>query len=191
MKQFRALSTFQIRFLLKRFIRKKECYVGASDQLQHFPKHVSAIVNNMDSSSEGEHWLAIYSDPVINQVEVWDSYGIHPQFYGSFLTSFSRKNRMKLVYHSAFLQSPRSSMCGYFSVYFLVMRNRGYSFQSILNKFKPYKFKQNENIIRQFFKHIKYPIFSDCKKFCQRECKMTNEDFSSICVQKNKSCFKI
>ena len=99
--------------------------VYAMDRLPQ--RKPGAYVINMDNHDEpGSHWVAVYDDE--RNVEYMDSYGLPPldtrclQFLGP---NFS--------YNTLPLQKPLSNACGFYCVYFIMQRARGYSANMILN----------------------------------------------------------
>lgn len=82
-------------------------------------------------------------------------------------------------------------MCGYMSVFFLIHRSRGKTFNQIVNMFKKNKYRYNENLVKSFFKNVSFPKQRECLSYCSKVCKMKEMDFQSVCIQKNNICTKL
>lgn len=132
--------------------------VFASDTIPDLAER-SAIVVNLDESSEpGSHWVAFYKENN-KRVEFFDSYGNSPEFYGdrfdNFISQFSEVN-----WNSTSFQSPTSNVCGAYCIYFLFKRCQGHSLYSIIsylnmcktNDFRMYQFVKKTFGVRMIFK---------------------------------------
>lgn len=127
-------KTVEKTLLLDPVTRKVFTGVFASDLL---PKHLSylpaALVCNTDPSDEpGEHWVAIYVDGN-GHGEYFDSYGLPP--LQNSIIKFLNECAVNWTYNSKRLQGLFSSVCGYYCIYYLLYRCRGYSLNSIVNDF--------------------------------------------------------
>lgn len=192
MKRFTALSTLQIRFLLKKMIRKYPVFVVAIDQLKYIKARRFAIVlNNEPHYMAGMHWIALYKGSKSRTLEIFCSYGVLAQNYGKEITEFAKLHNLHIVQNTERFQAQNSMMCGYFSLYFLFFRNKGLSFLKVLDMMKKQSLKKTEKNCKLLFSQIKFPLFSKCRLACAKWCKMNNLDFSSVCIQKNKKCYKI
>lgn len=191
MKKFSSLSTVQIRYILKKYIPKRKVFVGASDELKLFPKALVCVINSDPSTSKGLHWIALYDKPGSKTLEVFDSFGLPIVFYGDFITNFAKQHNLKIRSHQSQIQQNNSSMCGYFSAFFLILRERGKSYSNILSTFNTKNLAMNERLVKKFFKRFKFPQFRDCSRKCYKKCDMKSNDFSSVCVQRNKRCQKL
>jgi len=191
MKKFSALSTFQLRYLLKKMKTSISTYVGAIDQLKLIQKNqFAAIINNEKSNEPGMHWIALYKSSPRSNVEIFDSFALPLSFYGSELQKFAKRFKVGIRKNTFQIQSFRLVLCGYISIFFLSMRIKGYSFDKIVDMFKPNRLNRNEKIVKAFFKNISFPKLSMCTTKCFKECKMEKNDISSVCVQKNRRCEK-
>lgn len=192
MKRFLALSTIQIRFLLKKFIPRENIYVCAIDQLNLINKSsFSIVVNNQEQYLSGQHWLALRKNRNSNTLEVFDSFAMDLNFYGSRIQQFAKRHHLKIVKNNESIQKPTSLLCGYFSVMFLIKRSKGMPFEEFLSQFSDINLACNEKIVRHFFKSVTFPRFKNCFKKCIELCNMSNKDLSSLCIQRNKKCNKI
>ena len=87
------------------------------------------VINLDDHDEPGSHWVAVYDDG--QEVEYMDSYGTPPldllclQFVGP-----------NYAYNTIPLQQRFSNACGFYCVYFLLQRARGFSAEHILKVLK-------------------------------------------------------
>ena len=87
------------------------------------------IANTDPSNKPGEHWVAFYFDSD-GKGEYFDSYGAKPK--SKRFKSFLNKNsKGKYIWNSVPLQSPFSSTCGQFCLFFMTFRARNLSMQEI------------------------------------------------------------
>lgn len=104
----------------------------------------SAIVANTDRSRQpGQHWIAMYF-PVDSEPLYFDSYGLPPQqrVFKEYLGHHKHNNNQ--------LQSPFSSTCGQYSVFFLAMVCRGISMKQIQETFDPKCLEENDVEVTKF-----------------------------------------
>ena len=107
-------------------ITKKTCQgVFPMDQLPIKREPGSYVVNLDDHDEPGSHWVAVYDDG--NEVEYMDSYGIPP--LDQFCLNFIGPN---YAYNTIPLQQRFSNACGFYCVYFIFQRARGFSAERIL-----------------------------------------------------------
>ena len=103
------------------------------------------IVNTGKSDTKGEHWVAVYFENK-GFADYFDSYGIPP--FG-LIYDFVRTNASTVHYNKIWLQSPRSSVCGLYCVYFLHFRARGLPMRVITSQhFAPYDWDRNDAHVR-------------------------------------------
>lgn len=191
MKRFVSLSTLQLRLISKRLIKGKQIQVGAANELVLFKKPLFGILNNQNSELPGQHWLAIVWQPKSKVLEVFDSFGFSPEYYEGFVAKYVLKNQLKIRYNTLQYQNPDSVMCGYYALYFLKLRSTGLSYDQILKKFNPNKLKQNDLIVKNMFTRFQFPTVKECSNMCYKKCNMKADDFTSICIQRNKKCIKL
>lgn len=191
MKEFVSLRTFQLRILSKRLICQYNIQVGSADELFSFSKPMYGIVNTHGSSLPGEHWLALVWEKNTNKLEVFDSFGFLPELYGAFIERFAKIHRLKLRHSIDQYQKPDSVMFGYYSLHFLKLSATGFKYHEILKRFSVQNVKQNDFIVKQMFRKVKFPYVKDCTDYCIKLCQMKSNDFSSVCIQRNKKCIKL
>ena len=106
-----------------------------------------AYVINLDEYSKiGTHWVALYVH--IDDVAYFDSFGIEhiPKDIKTFI------GRSLSITTSIFrIQAYDSIMCGYFCIGFINFMIEGKNLTEFKNIFSPHSFKQNDNIILNYF----------------------------------------
>lgn len=121
------------------------------DKLPHgsFSKKIF-IINTDPSFLPGKHWVAVYF-PSNSLPEFFDSFGKAPSHYHERIFNFLiEQNSNGFVYNSKRLQSPLSSYCGLYCLYYLYFRIRGFSFENILERFGQ-NLHHNDLIVSDFF----------------------------------------
>jgi len=192
MKRFSALSSLQLRYLLKRLCRKIPTFVIAIDQLRYIKEDTFAVVvNNETSDLPGMHWIALFKSSRTSDLEVLDSYAFPLNFYGSRIQRLANRMKVGIKKNNFKIQTDNSMMCGYISLYFLILRQKGCSMSQILKKISSTNFRKNQKLVKDSFRHIDYPKLSHCLRKCFDECKMKKNDFSSVCIQANRKCTKL
>lgn len=192
MKRFSALSTLQLRYLLRKMLATNNTFVCAIDQLKLIDKSSFAVVfNNQKSNQPGMHWCALYKDKYSSTIELFDSFALPLSFFGPAIRTFVKKQNARLVKNTFQIQHIDSMMCGYIAIYFLVKRSKGITFEKILSKFSKEHLRRNEKIVKKMFSRVKFPLFHECKMKCIKKCKMAKYDISKVCIQKNGKCNKI
>ena len=91
--------------------------VFARDTLPLNKKNGAYVINFDKNSEPGSHWIAVYVND--SDVEYFDSFGRKPSFHE--ILFFLGPT---YTYNSVKLQPMLSKCCGYYCIYFLVMRNR-------------------------------------------------------------------
>ncbi len=133
------METKQIHVVSSKTIGETFLGVFPSDRLPAKAKRqCSLIVNTNPSTKPGAHWVAIYVDS-IGTLEYFDSYGLQPTVT-SISTYISKYKKWR--YNSKRIQSPLSSVCGHYCIYFLIMRSYNETMAEILKKFSE---NQDEN----------------------------------------------
>ena len=90
------------------------------------------IANTDPQDKPGEHWIAIYLSPDGKHGEYFDSFGRRPP---PIFETFLNDNCLIWTCNSRQLQSVVSNMCGYYCIYFCLLRSRGIDMQKIVNSF--------------------------------------------------------
>lgn len=130
--------------------------VFASDQLPQIKnkESFSFIMNTALSNDPGEHWQAIYNDQSSDYIEFFDSYGKKPaKHVGEYLKQFHKK----VIYTTNEIQSYNinSVLCGYFSMFYIIMRYKHFHPYDIIYRFGMNNEKSNDEIlIRELLEQI-------------------------------------
>lgn len=95
-------------------------------------KNNSYVCNTAVKNHAGEHWIAIIISPEGNG-EYFDSYGLPPN---DTFSSFLNTNCMSWVRNNCALQSPFTTVCGQYCVYFIHKRFQGVSMSDVLSSLK-------------------------------------------------------
>jgi hypothetical protein len=129
------MDNIQIEHILFRYPRIKNCFIGvySSDTMpckQQTRSPYCFIANTAKSTESGEHWVAFFV-PDGTTVQYFDSYGTKP-----FVDSFKRFVRSfpNFTYNDVPLQG-YSTMCGQYCTLFLIARQYGHPFQTIIDRF--------------------------------------------------------
>ena len=125
--QNKALSSSDLYY----FLKGAENFLGvfASDELSNI-RIISTpvfLISNLDiSDAPGSHWLSIRIDQ--STIEIFDSLGFDQKLWGKFplgLQKFLSRFRFSHnFYFSPILQSPQTSDCGFYCVYFILFRTK-------------------------------------------------------------------
>ena len=132
--------------------------VYPSDKLpETVDRYPKAYVANVDRSNmPGSHWIAFWFDSP-SHGEFFDSLGQSPETYSFSFVSFLTNNCSKWTCNERILQSPFSSVCGHFCIYYIFFRCRNISMSTIVYKFTR-NLEQNDQLVAAFvrkFFHVK------------------------------------
>ena len=119
--------------------------VLAGDE-RYWPEPISkpfAYIINAD-----KHWVCLYLDDK-GGADYLDSYGTAPL---ECIYRWTKKRCCgKIRYNTICLQSPLSTVCGMYAVFFLRMRCRGYSLADILQYFDQINLQFNDSLVTHIF----------------------------------------
>ena len=138
-------------------------------------KNKCFIFNTDPSNLPGRHWIAVYVQNK-NKIEYFDSYGKIPK-----LPIFSKRIQ-HIHWNKKRLQSPYSTICGEYCIYYLLKRHNISSMKKVFNTFIDKKYYDNDSkiityITKYFGKRYKreddcYSIFTQiCSPHCKHLCK--------------------
>ena len=144
---------------------KNSFHVIANDEMKfiQFVNLPKAIIQNVqDGEKPGIHWVAYFvrelprgqEDTDGNRIiwDFFDSYGKTPDFY----PLNTPPGRMCSFNENVF-QSPFSSLCGHFCIYFLYNRANGIFFSRILQLLSEGKGKYGaERVVKRFTESVSY-----------------------------------
>jgi hypothetical protein len=127
-----------------RFISPCLAGVYPRDKLPTTKTLPSAVIANTDvSAGLGEHWVAIYF-PIEGEALYFDIYGLEPQQkeFISYIGSPYDHNDVQL-------QSPFSSACGQYAIFFTAMACRGCTMKQIQKGFSK-NLPENDAVVTEF-----------------------------------------
>jgi len=93
--------------------------VFPADKLPDISYPASIVVNTKGSKHPGEHWVAIHFDKS-GSAYYFCSYGLGPMVKK--IENYIEKNSVSYKWNTGCLQSPFSSVCGQYAMYFLFLR---------------------------------------------------------------------
>jgi hypothetical protein len=105
---------------------------------------MSFLITQFKSGEQGQHWLAIYYD-YNGKCTFFDSFGHSPAFFG--LEAYIDKTSTKWEYNAQQIQSIFSSTCGYYCIYFILLKSRNFEMNEILNLFNKTNLNINDYIV--------------------------------------------
>jgi hypothetical protein len=129
-------------------------------------KKICWIMNTAPSTSQGDHWVSIFIDPVGSKsVEYFDSFGreIPPDIQKDvkLVVDIMKPNTfLKLKSNHVILQNDSTNNCGYFSMRFLLDRLRGKSFVESTGYENAMKFNDSKQGEKEIERLKKMPPFS-------------------------------
>ena len=154
------MNTEQLICVINRVPRLKDIVQGiyTRDTLPStVTKYPSAYIVNTDvSTGEGIHWVLFYFETA-SYAEFYDSFGKSPKMYYSQFEKFIYNNVSNVKYNTMKMQSPYSQVCGYYVIYFLIMKLLKYTMSDIQSYFTSDK-QLNDDHVYGFVIHQ----FSSC-----------------------------
>ena len=121
-------------------------------RLTRFP--ICWIANTDIARSSGIHWVAFYCASPASYLEFFDSFALSPAYYS--IPIHSRFRGLITANHSQ-LQSDSSDVCGFWCLYFIVMRAQC---RFNTSKFSRSDFNFNDRLLRRIMNRK----FRVCKK---------------------------
>lgn len=105
------------------------------------------IFNLSESDEPGSHWVAIMKNPAPHFNCYFDSYGEPPPKD----SNFKHFMKHKFLYNSVQLQSPFSTVCGQWCMFFIAQMCCGVPFDDMVHGFERFKtFLEKDYIINRF-----------------------------------------
>lgn len=112
------------------------------------------VVNTDPLLNPGKHWVCVIFFNR-HKSEYFDSLGRPPRFYGESLQTFITRNSRESTFIQRRLQSKTSSLCGFYVIFFAVMRICfRMSIEDVFSVFTSEDPDQNDRFISMYF----YPI---------------------------------
>ena len=145
------LSTSDINYVMNQYSKLHDSFLFLGAQPSDFYRIVNVpfdkfkkynkigIVFNHDThSGSGSHWVSLLIDNISQTIEYYDSTGDSPVFG---IKKFIKKlhhlyPKYKFIKNNNIHQQ-KDSECGVYSIYFLVQRLLGYSFESVVQNIIP------------------------------------------------------
>jgi hypothetical protein len=129
-----------------------------------------ACVNIDDSTKKGSHWVGIYIGRVGSELEFMDSYGLSISSYPRYFMTFAEKNNYRVIESNVMLQSPTSTVCGHYVVYYMFKRLQGCSRRAFYSQFTN-NLDKNDKIVFNFVKKLLFFKPIQCKYYqkCQNK----------------------
>ena len=121
--------------------------VYSRDNLPRKIKDEAYVINLDEYSDIGTHWIALYVST--KTVTYFDSFGAEhiPKEIKNII------NNKNIIANILRLQAYDSVMCGYFYVGFFDFMFKGNSLRDFIKLFSPNNFKNNDDIILNYFKY--------------------------------------
>ena len=113
------------------------------------------ICNTDESYNTGKHWVVIFFNKNIKQVEYFDSLGRRPS---ERLINFMRQDNHYILYNTKKIQSSLSDSCGLFCLYLIYFMCRNLDYKSIIDNFSLSVY-DNEKHVKKFIKQTFKQIF--------------------------------
>lgn len=148
------LSNFDL-IKLAKHLKIKFNGVLMNDQLkqEYFKKDFFVIINFDDSMNSGTHWVALVNHRKSRTCYYMDSYGELPnqKVYDEIM-----KSGNNLYFNKVQFQALDSMMCGWFSLYFLILMQKPTSdkMKLFLSKFNTKDYYSNDRVIKDIFKKL-------------------------------------
>ena len=142
------MNNLEISRLLKSHPSTRNVFVSihSSDTLpiEERSRKPCAYIANTDKSNEpGQHWVCFYF-PQNDIPEYFDSYGVHP------MRDFENFLKHKYIKSTKFVQHPLSTLCGQYTIFYILMRRNGYMMEDIVNIFDENNLEKNDKIVNEY-----------------------------------------
>ena len=155
------MDSIQIHAILTKDVNASSCgYLGvfSLDTIPlgaiHYP--CALVCNTKPKNHQGEHWVAIIKDSD-NHGFYFDSFGMPPclpEFIDcmNFCATWD--------YNKQQLQSPFTTVCGQYCIFYLLYSFRGYSMENIIYLLNEGDFESNDILVHSFVA-ARYPNLTD------------------------------
>lgn len=101
------------------------------------------ILNTDESGGPGEHWCSVYFYDGV--CDFFDSFGFPPSVYK--LQGIFEGYVGKICFNSHQVQPLTSKTCGYYCIYFGLLRCRGYTLKEIIDTFVKTDIERNDELV--------------------------------------------
>ena len=145
---FEVLSSSDINSILSEY----DIYSGtfASDKFKLSKKvnNQAFVINTADSTSPGDHWIALIKSEA--ECFFFDSFGL-PIYTQPILQILKQQNILCYQYNSIQIQPKVSNNCGYYCIAFILSYINRFSYDKFLNYFF-YDVSKNDKICYDFIR---------------------------------------
>ena len=143
------LTTTQICNFLKHNTEFIGCF--PSDMIpKDISRPCSIIVNTGNSSSPGEHWIALYL--TWNNVFYFDSFGL--PILEMDIINYLKPYYDHAIYSKKCIQDMSSAACGLYTIAFVENVKNEETFKQFLNLFKSHNLKKNDDIVLKYMTQL-------------------------------------
>ena len=105
------------------------------------------IMNTDPSDLPGKHWVAMFTG---DKPEFFDSLGNPPSFYRKTFEQFLINAGPDYIYNCQRIQDFGSTTCGYYCIYYVLLKSMGYSINDIVTSFGK-NLQSNDRIVESFY----------------------------------------
>ena len=154
-----ALSNEQLNYLASKHPALDRVYRGAlpSDGL---PRRLETdlplafIVNTDPTGQPGTHWLALWIED--QQCQVFDSFALPLQIYPGVdpLIHWLDRHCKNITTNRQSVQAVTSQTCGYYALFYLMLKSEGGTLEQFLNHFKPNDYVFNDRLVGEMMKDV-------------------------------------
>lgn len=111
------------------------------------------IINTEKSSEKGEHWLTFFfPENMSSPAEMFDSLAEPPSQYGTPFIEFLKLNSSTFICSKKKIQGDWSTSCGYYSLFFAILRSREMALDQIEQIFGS-NMDKNDAFVTYFIKN--------------------------------------
>jgi hypothetical protein len=133
-------------------LRKSVSGVFSSDNLPNY--RATFIANTDPSTRPGAHWIACFVDER-GRGEYFDTYGRKPSRpFASWLNKYTNG----YICNTKILQSDTSAVCGFYCLFYLLLRCRGITLENVVKRFTRNKHSNDLYVyaaITEYFCYLK------------------------------------
>lgn len=152
------METRQVLLCFEKIFGRKASYMcipcNELDNIDVIKKYPLVLcINDMPNGHPGQHWVGIYVESKQAPLEFFCSYGRSLRSYGIHFVNFLTRHNLKLSQKYMMLQSPFSTLCGWYVVYYMFIREKRrspYSFYAMFSK----NVFNNDKIISNFSRYF-------------------------------------
>lgn len=154
------MNTDELRIVLQmdEYCKYYSSFVGAKDECMNLPfSNTKMVICNTDTAKKpGTHWFALFkvSQDTMEYFDSYGSIGIDGGVKEAISTKFAN-----IVHNDQRLQGTNSSVCGQYSLLYLLLRGRGYSMVEVIQMMLSSEdYEERDHIVNKFinsnFSHL-------------------------------------